>query len=129
VERESLNTGQCQEECINTSLQRLYFLSSENLTEKVILNLIDCDSLSNHITAKTIDEKVISLTKSDALSSQHDVLGTAEHMPAYSDEFGTCSQIFYGRQRSHPHISAMQRVLTMPFGANNLQPSITPLTR
>jgi hypothetical protein len=59
------------------------------LTEKVILNLTDCDSLSNHITVKTTDEKVISL-KSDTLSSQHDVLDTAEHAPAYGDEFGTC---------------------------------------
>jgi hypothetical protein len=37
-------------------------LLSENLTEKVILNLTDCDSLSNHITTKTTDEKVIYLT-------------------------------------------------------------------
>jgi hypothetical protein len=59
------------------------------LTEKVILNLTDCDSLSNHVIAKTTDEKVISLTKSDALSNQHDVLGTTEYTPAYGDEFGT----------------------------------------
>jgi hypothetical protein len=60
------------------------------LTEKVILNLTDCDSLSNHVTAKITDEKVISLTKSNALSNQHDVLGTVEHASAYGDEFGTC---------------------------------------
>jgi hypothetical protein len=59
------------------------------LTEKVILNLTDCDSLSNHITTKTTDEKVISLIESDTLSNQHDVLGVAEHAPAYNDEFGT----------------------------------------
>jgi hypothetical protein len=67
------------------------------LTEKVILNLTDCDSLSNHVTTKTTDEKVISLIESDALSNQHDILGAAEHAPAYGDEFDTCSQIFYGR--------------------------------
>jgi hypothetical protein len=44
VERKSLNTKQCQERCINTLSQRLCFLLSENLTEKVILNLTDCDS-------------------------------------------------------------------------------------
>jgi hypothetical protein len=60
------------------------------LTEKVILNLTDCDSLSNHVTAKTTDEKVISLTESDAISNHHDVLGAAKHAPAYGDEFGTC---------------------------------------
>jgi hypothetical protein len=75
VERKSLNAEQCEKGCINTLSQRLYSLSSENLTEKVILNLTDCDSLSNHVTAKITDEKVISLTKSDALSNQHDVLG------------------------------------------------------
>jgi hypothetical protein len=123
-DRKSLDTGQCQKRCINTLSQRLYSLLSENLTEKVILNLTDCDSLSNHITTKTTDEKVISLTKS-ALSNQHDVLSAAEHAPAYGDEFGTWSQIFYGRRSSHPHISAMQRVLTTPFSANNLQSSIT----
>jgi hypothetical protein len=64
------------------------------LTEKVILNLTDCDSLSNHVTIKTTDEKVISLTKSDALSTQHDVLGAAEYVPAYGDEFGTCGVKF-----------------------------------
>jgi hypothetical protein len=85
VKRKSLNAEQCQRECINTFSQRLCSLSSENLTEKVILNLTDCDNLSNHITAKTTDEKVISLTKSDALSSQHDVLGAAEYVPAYDD--------------------------------------------
>jgi hypothetical protein len=93
--------------CINTLPQRLCSLSSENLTEKVILNLTDCDSLSNHVTTKTTDE-VISLTESDALSNQHDVLGAAEHAPAYGDKFGTCGQIFYGRRRSHPRISATQ---------------------
>jgi aminopeptidase C len=72
VERESLNAEQCQRECINTLSQRLCSLLSENLTEKVILNLTDCDSLSNHVTAKTTDEKVISLTKSNTLSNQHD---------------------------------------------------------
>jgi hypothetical protein len=80
--------------CINTLPQRLYSLLSENLTEKVILNLTDCDSLSNHVTAKTTDGKVISLTESDALSNQHDVLGAAEHVPAYGDEFGTCGVKF-----------------------------------
>jgi hypothetical protein len=64
------------------------------LTEKVILNLIDCDSLSNHVTAKTTNEKVISLTESDTLSNQHDVLNTAMHVPAYGDEFGTCGVKF-----------------------------------
>jgi hypothetical protein len=64
------------------------------LTEKVILNLTDCDSLSNHVTAKTTDEKVISLTESDALLNQHDVLDATEHVPAYGDEFGTCGVIF-----------------------------------
>jgi hypothetical protein len=59
VERESLDTRQCQKECINTLSQRLCSLPSENLTEKAILNLTDCDSLSNHVTAKTTDEKVI----------------------------------------------------------------------
>jgi hypothetical protein len=38
VKRESLDTKQCQEGCINTLSQRLCFLPSENLTEKVILN-------------------------------------------------------------------------------------------
>jgi hypothetical protein len=94
VERKSLNTGQCQRGCINTLSQRLYFLPSENLTEKVILNLTDCDSLSNHVTTKTTDEKVISLTKSDALSNQHDVLDAAENAPVYGDEFGTCGVKF-----------------------------------
>jgi hypothetical protein len=69
-------------ECINTLSQRLCFLSSENLTEKVILNLTNCDSLSNHVTAKTTDEKVISLRKSYALSNQYDVLGATEHASA-----------------------------------------------
>jgi hypothetical protein len=64
------------------------------LTEKVILNLIDCDSLSNHVTTKTIDEKVISLTESDTLSNQHDVLDATEHAPVYGDEFGTCGVKF-----------------------------------
>jgi hypothetical protein len=64
------------------------------LTEKVILNLTDCDNLSNHITAKTTDEKVISLTESDALSNQHDVLDSAEHVSVYGDEFGTCKVKF-----------------------------------
>jgi hypothetical protein len=64
------------------------------LTEKVILNLTDCDSLSNHVTAKTTDRKVISLTKSNTLSNQHDVLDAAEHAPAYGDEFGTCEVKF-----------------------------------
>jgi hypothetical protein len=94
VERKSLDTGQYQGECINTLSQRLCSLSSENLTEKVILNLTECDSLSNHITAKTTDEKVISLIESDALSNQHDVLDAAEHAPAYSDQFGTCGVKF-----------------------------------
>jgi hypothetical protein len=85
VERESLNTGQCQEECINTLSQRLCSLPSENLTEKVILNLTNCDSLSNHVTAKTTDKKVISLIESDALSNQYDVLGAAKHVSAYGD--------------------------------------------
>jgi hypothetical protein len=57
VEGESLDAGQCQKGCINTLPQRLYSLSSENLTEKVILNLTNCDSLSNHVTTKTTDEK------------------------------------------------------------------------
>jgi hypothetical protein len=70
------------------------FPTPENLTEKVILNLTDCDSLSNHVTAKTTDEKVISLTESDTLSNQHDVLGAAEHAPVYGDEFGTCGVKF-----------------------------------
>jgi hypothetical protein len=38
--------------------------------------------------------RVISLTESDALSNQHDVLGAAEHAPAYGDEFGTCGVKF-----------------------------------
>jgi hypothetical protein len=88
-------------ECINTLPQRLCSLSSENLTEKVILNLTDCDSLSNHVTAKTTDEKVISLTESDALSNQHDVLDTAEHAPAYGDEFGTCG-VKFSREMTFP---------------------------
>jgi hypothetical protein len=37
VERKSLDTEQCQGECINTLSQRLCSLLSENLTEKVIL--------------------------------------------------------------------------------------------
>jgi hypothetical protein len=94
VERKLLNAEQCQEEGINTLSQRLCSLFSENLTEKVILNLTNCDSLSNHVTAKTTDEKVISLIESDALSSQHDVLDTAEHVPAHGDEFGTCGVKF-----------------------------------
>jgi hypothetical protein len=94
VERKSLDTGQCQKRCINTLSQRLCFLPSENLTEKVILNLTDCDSLSNHVTAKTTDDKVISLIESDALSNQHNVLGAAEHASAYGDEFGTCGVKF-----------------------------------
>jgi hypothetical protein len=36
----------------------------------------------------------ISLTKSDALSNQYDVLDAAEHAPAYGDEFGTCGVKF-----------------------------------
>jgi hypothetical protein len=56
VEGKSLDTKQWQEGCINTLSQRLCSLSSENLTEKVILNLTDCDSLSNHVTIKTTDE-------------------------------------------------------------------------
>jgi hypothetical protein len=60
VEKKSLNAEQYQREYINTLSQRLCSLPSENLTEKVILNLTDCDSLSNHVTAKTTDEKVIS---------------------------------------------------------------------
>jgi hypothetical protein len=91
VERKSLNARQCQRGCINTLSQKLCFLPFENLTEKVILNLTDCDNLSNHVTT---DEKVISLTKSDTLSNQHDVLGAAEHAPAYGDEFGTCGVKF-----------------------------------
>jgi hypothetical protein len=71
-----------------------YVLYPENLTEKVVLNLTDCDSLSNHVTAKTTDGKVISLTKSDTLSNQHNVLSTVEHAPAYGDEFGTCGVKF-----------------------------------
>jgi hypothetical protein len=94
VERKSLDTEQYQERCINTLSQRLCSLLSENLTEKVILNLTDCDSLSNHVTAKITDEKVISLTESDALSNQHDVLDAAEHAPAYGNEFGTCGVKF-----------------------------------
>jgi hypothetical protein len=69
VERELLDVEQCQRGCINTFSQRLCFLPSENLTEKVILNLTNYDSLSNHVTVKTTDEKVISLIKSNALSS------------------------------------------------------------
>jgi hypothetical protein len=80
VERKSLDTGQCQEGCINTLLQRLCSLSSENLIEKVILNLTDCDSLSNHVTTKTTNEKVISLIESDTLSNQHNVLSTVEYI-------------------------------------------------
>jgi hypothetical protein len=94
VERKSLNTEQCQRRCINTFSQRLCSLLFENLIEKVILNLIDCDNLSNHVTIKTTDGKVISLTKSNTLSSQHDVLGTTKHAPAYGDEFGTCGVKF-----------------------------------
>jgi hypothetical protein len=94
VERKSLDTEQYQERCINTLSQRLCFLPSENLIEKVILNLTDCDSLLNHVTAKTTDGKVISLTKSDALSNQYDVLGAAEHALVYGDEFGTCGVKF-----------------------------------
>jgi hypothetical protein len=56
--------------------------------------LTDCDSLSNHVIIKTTDEKVISLTESNALSNQHDVLDAAEHAPAYGDEFGTCGVKF-----------------------------------
>jgi hypothetical protein len=82
------------EGCINTLPQRLCFLSSENLTKKVILNLTDCDSLSNQVTAKTTDEKVISLTESDTLSNQHDVLDATKHAPAYGDEFSTCGVKF-----------------------------------
>jgi hypothetical protein len=82
------------EEVHQYSFTKVMFPTSENLTEKVILNLTDCDSLSNHITTKTTDEKVISLTKSDTLSNQYDVLGAAEHAPAYSDEFGTCGVKF-----------------------------------
>jgi hypothetical protein len=85
VERELLEARQCQKECINTLSQRLCSLPSENLTKKVILNLIDCDAI------KTTDEKVMSLIESNALSNQHDVLGIAEHVPVYGDEFGTCS--------------------------------------
>jgi hypothetical protein len=58
VERESLNARQCQKGCINTLSQRLYSLPSENLTEKVILNLTDCDNLSNHVTAKKLMKKL-----------------------------------------------------------------------
>jgi hypothetical protein len=94
VERESLDTEQWQKECINTLSQRLCSLPSENLIEKVILNLTDCDSLSNHVTTKTTDEKVISLTESDALLNQYDILGTTEHAPAYGDEFGNCGVKF-----------------------------------
>jgi hypothetical protein len=90
VKRGSLDVEQCQRGCINTLPQRLCSLPSENLTEKVILNLIDCDSLLNHVTAKTTDKKVIFLTENDASSNQHDVLDTTEHAPAYGDEFGTC---------------------------------------
>jgi hypothetical protein len=90
VERKSLDAEQCQRKYINTLSQRLCSLSSENLTEIVILNLTDCDSLSNHVTAKTTDEKVISLKKSDTLLNQYDVLDTTEHAPLYGDEFGTC---------------------------------------
>jgi hypothetical protein len=61
VEGKSLNTEQYQGGCINTLSQRLCSLLSKNLTEKVILNLTDCDSLSNHVTIKTTDKKVISL--------------------------------------------------------------------
>jgi hypothetical protein len=61
------------------------------LTEKVILNLTDCDSLLNYVTAKTTDKKVISLIESNALSNQYDVLGAAKHILAYDDKFGTCS--------------------------------------
>jgi hypothetical protein len=89
-----LDAGQCQRGCINTPSQRLCFLLSENLTEKVIVNLTDCDSLSNHVTIKTTDGKVISLTESDALSNQHDVLDATKHVPAYGDEFGTCGVKF-----------------------------------
>jgi hypothetical protein len=64
------------------------------LTEKVILNLTDYDSLSNHVTAKTTDEKVIYLTKSYTLSNQYDVLNAAEHAPVYGDEFGNCEVKF-----------------------------------
>jgi hypothetical protein len=94
VKRELLDAEQCQRGCINTLSQRLYFLPSENLIEKVILNLTDCDSLSNHITVKTTDEKVISLIESNVLSNQYDVLNTAKHAQAYGDEFGTCGVKF-----------------------------------
>jgi hypothetical protein len=99
VERKSLDADQCQEDASILShkgyvLYPLNFPTSENLTEKVILNLTDCDSLSNHVTIKITDEKVISLTESDALSNQHDVLGATEHAPAYGDEFGTCGVKF-----------------------------------
>jgi hypothetical protein len=76
------------------SSTKIMSLLSENLTEKVILYLTDCDSLSNHVTAKTTNEKVISLIESDTLSSQHDVLDTAKHVPAYDDEFSTCEVKF-----------------------------------
>jgi hypothetical protein len=70
------------------------FSPSENLTEKVILNLTDCDSLSNLSLPRQLIRKLFFLTESDALSNQHDVLGTAEHAPAYGDEFGTCGVKF-----------------------------------
>jgi hypothetical protein len=99
------------------------------LTEKVILNLTDCNSLSNHITAKTTNEKVISLTESNALLNQYDVLNTAKHAPAYGNEFGTCGVKFSMRDNILTRISTMQRVLMTLFSANNSQPLITPLTR
>jgi hypothetical protein len=85
--------------------QRLCFLPSENLTEKVILNLTDCDNLSNHVTTKTTNEKVISLTESDALSNQYNVLSAAEHAPAYGDEFGICGVKFSMGDDISIHIS------------------------
>jgi hypothetical protein len=50
--------------------------------------------LLNHVTVKTTDEKVISLTESDALSNQHDVLDATEHVLACGAEFGTCGVKF-----------------------------------
>jgi hypothetical protein len=78
------------------------------LTEKVILNLTDCDSLSNHVTVKTTDEKVISLTESDVLSNQYDVLGAAQHAPAYGNEFGTC-RVKFSMGDDVPTLISLQR--------------------
>jgi hypothetical protein len=99
------------------------------LIEKVILNLIDCDSWSNHITVKTTDEKVISLTKSDALLNQHDVLGAAEHAPVYGDEFGTCRVKFSMRDDVSTLVSLQRNEYSRHHLVQMIRLSITSLTR